>query len=143
MSDRFSRVALDESSGPVSPRFQYSLHVEISAGNGGGATLAFDHKTPKGRTGGTFPITAERYGALCDELSSRVGESVDLVGDMRHRKGISFNVLEVVLGAATTRVDYLLTHLEDGAHANLVAAVDAIKKLVSEVEASSAPSTAP
>lgn len=137
MSDEI-RIELDESSGPVSPKFQYSLHVEISAD---GAKIR--HKTQKGVVELTHVLDPARLAALCDELDRRVPKGADLIGAMRTRIGISFNVLSIARGAATARVDYLLSQAEDGAHSDLTAAIKAIKAIVTEAEASQGPSKAP
>ncbi len=137
MSDEI-RIELDESSGPVSPKFQYNLHVEISAD--GSAKIR--HKTQKGVVEVTHALDAAKLSALGAELDKRVPKAVDLIGEMRKRVGISFNYLSITRGAATARVDYLLSHAEDGAHADLTAAIEAVKAIVTEAEASRGPSKA-
>ena len=132
------RIELEESSGPVSPKFQYSLHVEIS-----GLVAKIRRKTQKGLLEVTHTIDAGELAALCAELDKRVPKSADLIGEMRKRVGISFNFLSIAKGASTTRVDYLLSQAEDGAHADLTAAIEAIKAIVTEAEASQGPSKAP
>jgi hypothetical protein len=131
------RIELDESSGPVSPKFQYSLQVEIADGS-----IKIRRKTQKGLVELTHALDATKLSALVVELQKRVPTSVDLIGEMRKRVGISFNHLSIASGGTTARVDYLLSHAEDGAHAELTAAIDAIKALVTEAEASQDPSTA-
>ncbi len=138
-------IELDESSGPVSPRFQYSLHARLERGADGAAVAQIRNKTSKGVVEISYPLSVERWSTLAAELTKRLplGKDVDLVGEMRTRKGISFNFVRIDRGAEHAKVDYLLSHAEGGAHPDLTLAIEAIKAIVTEAVASQVPSKAP
>lgn len=132
-----ARVVLDEWSGPVAPRFQYSFHVEIARAAGGGATVSVRHKTPKGVFEGEGALSAARFAELSRDLVAHVplGADRDLVGARRDRKGVSFNRLALAGDAARTTVDYLLTDVDDE-NEDVAAAIRVLKALALEVESS-------
>jgi hypothetical protein len=144
MSEESFRIELDESSGPVSPKFQYELHVVIVP-NADGAAATIRHRTAKGLAEITHSIAQPQLATLMTELVKRLplGKDVDLIADLRKRKGISFNYVRIDKGTEHARVDYTLSQLESGAQPDLTAAVEAIKAIVTEAKASSVPSKAP
>ena len=115
-------IALDESSGPVSPRYQYALRVRITA-EGGRVTVAWnDGKTDRARD-----LPADAADALWSALGDYEALGGDAAAEKRDRVGVSFNALEVTALGRTVRFDYLLTQLKDPAFAAQKAAISAIK----------------
>ncbi|MBL8611542.1 MAG: hypothetical protein JNL38_29625 [Myxococcales bacterium] len=125
MTERLE-VVLDEASGPVSPRFQYALRVEI-ADDGTSASVRSADAGPKKRQEARDLApgdTALLRAALAASAEWR--SSPDLAGSER-RAGSSVNTLTVRLGDAEARVTYRLHHAKDLAW--LGAIVGAVKKL--------------
>lgn len=135
------RLELQESSGPVSPRFQYALHLTLEASPQAirlQREIRAGAASPMGPSrSDTLEIPADRFEALWRDLEAHdaVRQGADLIGDSgRRRVGVSFNhfILEVA-GQPTVRVDYLLPQLEDDAHAPLRAIVEAFKRFAAGV----------
>ncbi len=125
MTERLE-VVLDEASGPVSPRFQYALRVEISD-DGALASVRAADAGPKKREEArelSRGATAELRAALA--ASDEWRTSPDLAGPER-RAGSSVNTLSIRLGDAEARVTYRLHHAKDLAW--LGAIVGAVKRL--------------
>jgi hypothetical protein len=125
-------ITLDESSGPVSPRFQYTLRVRIwSDGGVVRAERSERSGVPKTTTESSGELAKDAALALWRLLDENdaVARGADLVGDRRGNTGVSINTLAIRVGDRRTQVDYLLTALKDPAHAALAAVVAAVKRV--------------
>ena len=111
---RNSRIELVEASGPVSPRFRYTTRITIASASGV-ATLVRDHRDAAGDHHDERELDLAAHEALVSEVlaSLPLGAPLDLVSSKRDRKGVSFNHVTVVVGEASTRLDYLLSDLDD------------------------------
>ena len=125
-----AHLELCESSGPVSPRFQYEINVSIEAAEGS-ITLSYDERQGATRTATPQPqpVSAEAYARLWEKLAAldALGQHGDLVGPSRDRVGVSFNHVTLRLGTAEARTDYLLPDVEEPANQRLAAIVQALK----------------
>jgi hypothetical protein len=124
-------IALDESSGPVSPRFQYTLRVRICSDDGVVRAEKSERSgVPKTTTESRGELTKDAALALWRVLDENdaLARGADLVGDKRSNAGVSFNTLVVRVGDKRAQIDYLLTALKDPAHAALAAIVAAVKR---------------
>lgn len=109
------RIELFESSGPTSPRSQYTTTVIVEAGPDTPPRWACDHRDATGTKHDELPLAREAYEALVAALFTALplGAPLDLVGDKRTRKGISFNHVAITFGERTSRLDYLLSHVDE------------------------------
>jgi hypothetical protein len=107
-------IELVEASGPVAPRFQFSTTITVAGTPDGGAHVLREHRDADGvvRTERTLDLAAadELLRALFAQLP--LGDSLDLVGEKRSRKGVSFNHVRIEMAGKTSRVDYLLSALD-------------------------------
>ena len=112
---RASRIELVEASGPVSPRFRYRTRITIEWASGAAATLVRDHRDAAGDHHDERELDLAAHEVLVSEVLSSLplGAPLDLVSSKRDRKGVSFNHVHVVVGEASTRLDYLLSDLDD------------------------------
>ena len=126
-------VELMESSGPVSPRHQYTTRIRVH-GSGAGAQAAWERRDADGRREGTVDLCPARWAALVDLLWNHLppGAALDLAAGYRDRKGISFNAVTVAWPEAPARLDYLLSHLEDPGGDPVARAVVAAVKALAE-----------
>jgi len=110
-----SRIELVEASGPVSPRYRYTTKITIVAQAGAAPIVVRDHRDADGEQHDQRELESAAYDALLSEVlaSLPLGEPLDLASGKRDRKGVSFNHVTVVRGAASTRLDYLLSDLDD------------------------------
>jgi hypothetical protein len=112
-----SRIELVEASGPVSPRHSYKTTIALSfeASPGLVARVVRDHRDASGAHHDDREIDRAAYEAILAEVlvTLPLRAPLDLVGAKRDRKGISFNHLIVVVGDASTRLDYLLSDLDE------------------------------
>ena len=129
------RVTLNESSGPVSPRFQYALTVEVSAIEAGGAWVRVTNRRPAAAGG-----DVEAQGSIDDARLRRFVAQIavapldDLVPTDGPRVGVSVNRVEIGGGGVPAcAFSYLLNRLEtpEGERARDV--VEAIKALSAEI----------
>ena len=120
-----ARLELQESSGPVSPRYQYTTRVLVTCEPPASApVLKIEHVAEY--SGGvpavdvhTFePLERDRYQRLWADLLAQDVFALggDLAADRRNRTGVSFNHVEIVLGdpektSTRMRFDYLLPQL--------------------------------
>lgn len=131
MSDeplRRSRIELVETSGPVSPRHSYATTIVIA----GDVPLHVirDHHDASGAHRSEHAIDRDAYDQLLAVVlaSLPLGEPLDLAATKRDRKGISFNHVTVVVGDASTRLDYVLSDIdEDDGDQRARGVVEAIK----------------
>jgi hypothetical protein len=134
---RPARLLLDEGSGPVSPRYQYSIHLLLQVAPD---AITLERKIRGGAASGVgaerddrVPVSAERYLQLARELQACGPQAfaADLVGPAEPRRvGVSFNHFEVrVDDTNVCAVDYLLSRLELPENAGVRKAIDAFKKL--------------
>jgi hypothetical protein len=128
-------IRIDESSGPVSPRFHYAVQATITRNADGTGSAAFLHRTKERTVEATRDVSTARLAALTSFLDQHLpeGPDRDLVGARRDRKGASYNHLVLRRGGTDMRVDYMLSDLDDPAHADVGAAVEAVKALVEEL----------
>lgn len=111
------KIELVESSGPVSPRYQWSTRVVIE-GEGASLTLRFEDRRA-GEDGTPVSVRVEEalppagYERLLADLlaADAVSLSHDFVGEeKRKRVGVSFNHVEIAVGdALRCRIDYLVS----------------------------------
>lgn len=111
------KIELVESSGPVSPRYQWSTRVLVD-GEGDVVTLHFEDR--RASDDGT-PVTVKVEQALpaagwerllADLLAADAGSlSHDFIGaEKRKRIGVSFNHVEIAVGdKLRCRIDYLVS----------------------------------
>ena len=126
-----SRIELVEASGPVSPRFRYTTRITIESAPGAAVTVVRDHHDAAGDHHDERELDRAAHEALVSEVlaSLALGEPLDLASSKRDRKGVSFNHVTVVVGEASTRLDYLLSDLDDDdGDPQARAVVDAIKR---------------
>lgn len=128
-----SRIELVEASGPVSPRHRYKTTITITreASPDAGARLVRDHRDASGEHHSERPLDRASYERLVAALlgSLPLGAPLDLAAGKRDRKGIAFNHVVVTIGDASTRLDYLLSDLdEDDGDPRARAVVDLLKK---------------
>jgi hypothetical protein len=139
-----ARLELSESSGPVSPRYQYTTHVVITIAPPDTAPLlAIEHVAdyvggvPSFEVHTSEPLPKDRYEQLWKDLLAQDVFALggDLAADKRDRTGVSFNHVELVLGdpeqgGSRVRFDYLLPQLQDPANTRHLAVVEGLKSLV-------------
>jgi len=139
-----ARLELSESSGPVSPRFQYTTHVVISvAPPAADPTVVVDHTAAGGDSAPiTEPLERDQYERLWSDLFAQDVFALggDLTADKKNRIGVSFNHVEVVLGdpehaGARVRFDYLLPQLELPENKQRHAVVELLKSFVPQASA--------
>ena len=125
-----SRIELVEASGPVSPRFRYTTRITIAASPGAAATVVRDHRDAAGDHHDERELDHAVHGVLLAEVlaSLPLGGPLDLTSSKRDRKGVSYNHVIVVVGEASTRLDYLLSDLDDDGAPEARAVVHAIKR---------------
>jgi hypothetical protein len=125
-------IELVESSGPVSPRYQYATHGVVRA-QADGIRLDWDHRDASGVSSRTGTLSPEVYAALWRSILDALplGTQLDLTAGLRDRKGISFNWVSLALGSEQSRLDYVISNLEEGSgDARAIAVVRAIKSAV-------------
>jgi hypothetical protein len=140
-----ARIELEESSGPVAPRYQFRTLI-VLATDGGAPRLRYDDEgaykdgLPSRRMAIDVELPGERWerlwaGLVAQEALARGG---DLIGDERRKRvGISFNHVAIKLGAVEARFDYLLSLLDDDApeHAPHRAIIALLKQLARDAAA--------
>jgi hypothetical protein len=85
------RIELDEASGPVSPRFQYTLSIVIED-----AVVVRSKRGPLGTRDTTLPIDEMKWAMLEETLAGLGPTLVDLVDEEREKRvGIRINVLRI------------------------------------------------
>jgi hypothetical protein len=125
------RVELDESSGPTSPRFQYTLTIAVWCD--GGAVHAVREErsgSPRRKIQASGILSREAAQKLTDTLEAHdaLSRAFDHVGDAQEDKGHSCNRLVVQVGDARAEVHYLLRTLEKARHAAEAEIVKAVKE---------------
>jgi hypothetical protein len=149
-----ARLELSESSGPVSPRYQYTTRVVITVEPPATAPLlAIEHVAdyvggvPAFEVHTSEPLSKDRYEQLWADLLAQDVFALggDLASAKRDRTGVSFNHVEIVLGdpgqgGSRVRFDYLLPQLQDPANARHLAVVESLKSLIPKAPANAAPS---
>lgn len=117
-SDTASRIELVEASGPVSPRHSYATTIAFSLAatpRDAPAHVVRDHRDASGKHHDEGALERAAYDALLAEVlaSLPLGAPLDLASAKRDRKGVSFNHVVVEVGEASTRLDYLLSDLDE------------------------------
>jgi hypothetical protein len=114
------KIELVESSGPVSPRYQWSTRVLVD-GDGDVVTLHFeDRRASEDGTPATTRVeqalSAAGWERLVSDLVAADAGSLghDFIGEeKRKRIGVSFNHVEIALGdEVRCRIDYLKTDVD-------------------------------
>jgi hypothetical protein len=110
-----ARIELFEASGPVSPRFQYTTKITILGRPGALPTVVREHRDAAGEHHDEHELDRAVYEVLLADLLAALplGEPLDLVSSKRDRKGVSFNHVTLIVGEASTRLDYLLSDVDD------------------------------
>ena len=148
-----ARLELWESSGPVSPRYQYTTHVLVTCEPPGSApVLTIEHAAEYAGGVPTFevhsvdPMPRQRYERLWADLLAQDVFALggDLATGHRDRTGVSFNHAEIVLGdpenpRARVRFDYLLPQLRRPENQRRRAVAEILKSLVPQAPARSQP----
>jgi hypothetical protein len=146
-----ARLELQESSGPVSPRYQYTTHVLVTSEPPASApVLKIEHVAeysggvPAVDVHAFEPLERDRYQRLWADLLAQDVFALggDLAADRRDRTGVSFNHVEVVLGDpgnphARVRFDYLVPQLRLPENQRRRAVVEILKSLVPQAPARS------
>jgi hypothetical protein len=103
-----------ESSGPVSPRFQHVIHLLVKAERGE-VHITYERQDATGTTTRTGTMESESHEALWRDLLAilPLDTHLDLSGALRDRKGISYNHVALSLGDANSRLDYVLSQLDE------------------------------
>ena len=131
-------IVLEESSGPVSPRFQYTLRVRIHADAGGAVVVDAEESRSGNKTSITgATLAADAVSELWTALDANAVHTSggDAVAEKKDRVGISFNWYELETSGASVRFDYLLSTLREPAYARQAAVVQAVKHAVDAVRA--------
>lgn len=107
-------IELVEESGPVAPKFQFSTTISVAGAPEGGALVLRDHRDADGVVHTEHVLDLAAVDALLRALFAQLplGESLDLVGEKRSRKGVSFNHVHIQIAGKASRVDYLLSALD-------------------------------
>ncbi len=130
MSDA-DRLELVDASGPVAPRFAHRTRVVVGA-DGDGMRATREHHDTNGTTNDDRVLDPAAWRALVDAIARVVppGTTLDLVGEKRERKGVSFNHVVLECGGLITRIDYLPSHVdEDDGDERVRAVVNAVRAL--------------
>ena len=125
-------VELQESSGPLAPRYQHSTRIKVLR-VGSEPRVAWELRDVQGLREDNRLLTELRLEKLNGILREALppGTRLDLAAEFRDRKGISFNSVTVDWPEAPSRLDYLLSHLEEpGGNPTAQAVVRAIKELM-------------
>jgi len=124
-------LELEEWSGPVSPRFQYTVRVALTRREAG--LFLSGSRKAGGRTTEVERALTAAAAAPIEALVAKLPRAdQDWIGARRDRKGVSFNHLIVRRGPVTTRFDYLLGDLEAPDRADFAAAIAALKALLED-----------
>lgn len=125
-------LELLESSGPLPPRFQYRTRIRVLR-RGEAVLVDWEHQDAQGSREGAYALPTPRLQALKAVLLQALppGTCLDRTAGFRDRKGISFNSLTTAWDGPPSRLDYLLSDLEEpGGDPIVRAAVLAIKGLM-------------
>ncbi len=131
-----ARIELVEASGPVAPRHSYRTKVVVEASPTIAPRIVRDHRDASGEHHHESALDRAAYEELFAEVlaSLPLGESRDLAAPLRDRKGVSFNHVAVAVGDASSRLDYVLSQVdEDETNSDPRArtVVDALKRAAS------------
>jgi hypothetical protein len=125
------RVELDESSGPTSPRFQYTLTVAVWC-DGGPVHAVREERSgsPRRKIHAAGELSHEAARKLVETLEAKnaLSRGFDHVGEAHENKDLSCNRLVIQVGEARAEVHYLLRTLEKAKHAAEAEIVKAIKE---------------
>ena len=112
-------VLLEEASGPVSPRYQYTLRVALEPKADGAAALSVEatgaHGLGDEDASYQGTMSAADVATLVGELDAMAAfdASRDFLGpEGRNRVGVSFNALTLARGDRKARIDYFLSSLK-------------------------------
>lgn len=132
-----SRVELEESSGPVSPRHQFHTRIVVEAK---GDAITLDIEDERGWDAGEFravtriqePLSKGAYQSLWADLLAQAPFSLegDLIGEQgRTMVGVSFNHLHLRLGKQEARIAYRLRDLSRSKFAAQARLVERVRGL--------------
>lgn len=145
------RVALDEWSGPVSPRYQYKTRIVVTRG-AKGATLSYQHEgvysggKPTESLEAECAVPAEAYDALWAGLEQGglfSLEDMPLPDATKARVGVSVNTLEASRGGQRARIEYTLAGLKKADGANKRALIEQLKAWAEPLAQAAKPAAAP
>jgi hypothetical protein len=133
-----SRIELVESSGPVSPSYQFHSRIVVEA-EGGALALSLDDE--RGWEDGEFRQKLHRreampradYEALWTDLLAldALALGADLIGAEGRRKvGVAFNHLTLRLGDREARIDYRRSDLSRSKFAPQARVVERVRRLL-------------
>ena len=108
-------IELFESNGPVSPKYHEVTTITVRGAADGGAVATLEHKDASGTKTRARDLDPPAVTALLAALFAAVPEGTahDLVGEKRTRKGVAFNHVEIRHQGKVTRLDYLLSAIDD------------------------------
>lgn len=135
-SARSFTIVLEESSGPVPPRFFYVTRIRMRT-EGGGVTVDYDDdRSGKATHVAGAALSDEATNALWDLLTANgaLDSGDDAVAEKKDRVGVSFNYYEIVLNGASARFDDLLSNLKDPQFVAQKTIIEAIKQAAHTVQ---------
>lgn len=115
-----ARIELQESSGPVAPKYQYDTRIVITVIDGA-PSLRYEDEgeylggAPARHTAISVALPVESYERLWGDLAAldALHRGDDLIGEEKRRRvGVSFNFVSLQLGEQKARIDYLRTLLD-------------------------------
>lgn len=115
---RADRLELLESSGPLPPKYQYSLEIRLDR-----RELTWSSE------GAANPLASNPSGVRSREGDSPLLELLDAPPPPAGRVGASYNSLTFWCGEEAHRVEYLLNSLDDDSHKELHERIEALKAL--------------
>ncbi|GAC1446345.1 MAG: hypothetical protein NVSMB56_04140 [Pyrinomonadaceae bacterium] len=131
-----THISWSESSGAVSPPYQYRINLEIAAEADGARVVCEAKRGLDEATRKDLKISTTQYAELCDKLFALdVSElNHDLVGDKRTRIGVSFNYFELQMANdKKLRFDYLLGQMEQEEFKKYRAVVELLREFSDEL----------
>jgi hypothetical protein len=133
------RIELVETSGPVSPAFQYRTHIVLYTENN---VICYEYDDDRQFQNGKPQQSIHALNQLKQSQFMKIlqliykmdsfqqGTDVDFIGDVRNKIGISFNYMTVCIGADIKfRVDYLLSSYDNAAFKSYQRVIEQIKSL--------------
>lgn len=133
------RIELVETSGPVSPAFQYRTHIVLCTENNGiWLSCDDDREYRNGKPLQSIhlhkQLKRDDFTAVLHEVCKlecyRLGTNADFIGTARNRTGISFNYISVCMGTDIKfRIDYLLSSYDNDMFKLYRQVIEQLKKL--------------
>jgi hypothetical protein len=131
------RINWHESSGPVSPAFQYRIDLEINAEDAGANVSCEIKRGADAPVSKQQKISNEQFSELWSKLAAQdvLKLNADLIGDEKRRRvGVSFNSFELEMpNGERVRFDYLRAQLEQPEYARFRAVIEALRAFVESI----------